>query len=234
MTVVGLEGLEQIASGESLADRAYQHLVRAILRNELRPGTPLSVPELARRMNVSRSPVREAVQRLIHDGLAEHVMHRGAVVTRIDPSSFHDLLEVRQLLEGLAARLAAERISPEEVEQLGATLQEHEVVVAGDDLFANVELDVRFHSIIRRAAGNHDLDAMLARTQARAHLSLHTLWRGPRDPQAMLDEHRAVYAAIAAGDPAAADAAAQAHIQGLRDRVAAGVVGFDHLAGAGK
>ncbi len=233
MTTAGLEALEQLPGGESLADRAYQHLVKAILRNELRPGTPLSVPELARRMNVSRSPVREAVQRLIYDGLAEHTMHRGAVITRIDPSGFRDLLEVRQRLEGLAARLAAERITADEIEQLGTTLHEHETVVAGGDLLTNVELDVRFHRTIRSAARNHDLDTMLARTQARAHLSMHTLWRGPRNPQAMLAEHRAVYEAIAAGDADAAEDAAQAHIQGLRDRVAAGVIGFEPLAGVG-
>jgi DNA-binding GntR family transcriptional regulator len=171
---------------------------------------------------------------LIYDGLAEHAMHRGAVVTSIDPSGFSDLLEVRQLLEGLAARLAAERITKAAIDELGATLREHATVVAGGDLYANVELDVRFHTIIRAAAGNHDLDAMLARTMCRAHLSLHTLWRGPRDPQAMLSEHRAIYAAIAARDAAAAEAAAHAHIEGLRHRVGAGYVGFEHRAGVGE
>ena len=220
MSSNGLDSLDQLGIDESLADRAYQHLIRAILRNELRPGTQLSVPELARRMNVSRSPVREAVQRLIYDRLAEHVIHRGAVVSRIDESGFRELLEVRQLLEGLAARLAATRITPDQLEQLGDTLDAHEAVIAGGDLYRNVELDMRFHSIIRSAARNADLDAMLERTQSRAHLSLHTLWRGPRDPQAMLAEHRAVHSALASGDPDRAEAAAQGHIQGLRDRVA--------------
>jgi DNA-binding GntR family transcriptional regulator len=230
MTTDGLDSLYGLEGAESLADRAHRHLIRAILRNELQPGTALSVPELARRMNVSRSPVREAVQRLIYDGLAEHVMHRGAVVSRIDQNGFRDLLEVRQLLEGLAARLAAQRITPDGIDLLGETLAEHEVVITTDDLYRNVELDTRFHSIIRAAAGNDDLDAMLERTQSRAHLSLHTLWRGPRDPQAMLAEHRAVYTAIAAGDPELAEAAAHAHIQGLRDRVAARAA---HTAPAG-
>jgi DNA-binding GntR family transcriptional regulator len=214
----GLEGLYVLNGRESLADLAYQHLVRAILRTDLRPGTPLSVPELARRMNVSRSPVREAVQRLIYDGLAEHVPHRGAVVVSIDDQSFRDLLDVRQRLEGLAARLAAERIQPSGLDALAETLAEHERVV-GDDLYRNVELDMRFHALIRAAAANADLDTMLARTQTRAHLSLHKMWRGSRDPQAMLAEHRAVFDALAAGDADAAERAAKRHIIGLRQRV---------------
>lgn len=215
----GLGALGRLDVGDSLADRAHQHLIQSIFRNELRPGTPLSVPELARRMNVSRSPVREAIQRLIYDGLAEHERHRGAVVSRIDHGSFRSLLEVRELLEGLAARLAAERITPAQLADLDATLDEHERVIGGGELYRNVELDMRFHSIIRAAAGNADLDAMLGRTQSRAHLSLHSLWNAPRDPEAMLHEHRRVFEAIASGDPHRAEQAAQAHIQGLRERV---------------
>ncbi|MEJ7721063.1 MAG: GntR family transcriptional regulator [Ilumatobacteraceae bacterium] len=139
---------------ESLADRAYSQLFRAILRNELAPGTPLSVPELAQRMSISRSPVREAVQRLIYDGLAEHVLHRGAVVPRIDEAGFHDLLDVRELLEGLAARLAARRIDHDQLDELGTTLAAQEATVSADDWYRSVELDIRFHAIIRTAACN--------------------------------------------------------------------------------
>lgn len=211
--------LGQLDVGDSLADRAYQHLIQSILRNELRPGTALSVPELARRMNVSRSPVREAIQRLIYDGLAEHERHRGAVVSRIDEGSFRSLLEVRELLEGLAARLAAERITAQQVAELEATLEEHEDVIGSEDPYRNVELDMHFHKVIRAAAGNADLDTMLGRTQSRAHLSLHSLWSPSRDPLAMLHEHRQVFDAIAANDPGRAEHAAQEHIRGLRQRV---------------
>lgn len=206
---------------ESLADRAYSQLFRAILRNELAPGTPLSVPELAQRMSISRSPVREAVQRLIYDGLAEHVLHRGAVVSRIDEAGFHDLLDVRELLEGLAARLAARRIDHDQLDELGTTLAAQEATVSADDWYRSVELDIRFHAIIRTAACNVDLDTMLGRTQSRAHLSLHTLWQGPRDPHAMLAEHRAIYEAIAVADSDLAEEKAKDHIRGLRARVAA-------------
>ena len=83
-----LDELQALEPGDLLADRAYRQLSRAILRNQLVAGTPLSVPELARRLNISRSPVREAVQRLIYDGLAANVPHRGAIVSEIKPDDF--------------------------------------------------------------------------------------------------------------------------------------------------
>ena len=124
------------------------------------------MPELARRLNISRSPVREAVQRLIYDGLAANVPHRGAIVSELKPDDFRGLLEVRQALEGLAARLATERATDEQLRSLRAVLDEHAVVVESGDEDANVELDTRFHSIIREAAGNPELSTILAGSKA--------------------------------------------------------------------
>ena len=129
-----LDELQAIEPGDLLADRAYRQLSRAILRNQLVAGDALSVPELARRLNISRSPVREAVQRLIYDGLAANVPHRGAIVSELKPDDFRGLLEVRQALEGLAARLATERATDEQLRSLREVLDEHAVVVeAGDE-----------------------------------------------------------------------------------------------------
>ena len=83
-----VDELQALEPGDLLADRAYRQLSRAILGSQLPAGTPLSVPELAQRLNISRSPVREAVQRLIYDGLAVSVPHRGAVVSEIKPDDF--------------------------------------------------------------------------------------------------------------------------------------------------
>ncbi len=120
-----VDELQALEPGDLLADRAYRQLSRAILRNQLAAGTPLSVPELARRLNISRSPVREAVQRLIYDGLAANVPHRGAIVSEIKPDDFRGLLEVRQVLEGLAARLATERATDDDLRSLHDVLEDH-------------------------------------------------------------------------------------------------------------
>ena len=172
-------------------------------------------------MNISRSPVREAVQRLIYDGLAANVPHRGAIVSELKPEDFRGLLEVRQALEGLAARLATERATDEQLRSLRAVLNEHAVVVEAGDEDANVELDTRFHSIIREAAANTELSMTLSRIQGRAHLSRFTLWRAKRNTRDALDEHQAIFVAMAARDPDGAERAARQHISNLLARVEA-------------
>jgi DNA-binding GntR family transcriptional regulator len=178
-------------------------------------------------MNISRSPVREAVQRLIYEGLAEHLPHKGAVVSRVGTGDFCLLLEVRELLEGLAARRAATRMTVDDLDHLSEVLNAHETVVDSGDDVANVEYDIAFHRAIRDVAGNPHLQTTLTRIQSRAHLSLYTLWRGGRNPRFALEEHRDIYDALVARDPDRSEAMARRHIQRLRSRVP-GLTAVDH------
>lgn len=215
------EKLTAIPPGGSLADAAYGQLSEAILRNELSPGTSLSVPELSRRLGISRSPVREAVLRLIHDGLADYQGRRGTYVSSIQMVDFVALLEVREVLEGLAARKAAERALPDELRVLDGLHQEFLALdpEGTEEEATFVELDMAFHSLIRSMAKNRELSDMLTKSQARAHLSMHSLWSGSRNVAAVQAEHSELCASILACDAERADAAARRHIRGLRQRV---------------
>ena len=214
--------LHVIEAGDLLADRAYAQLSTAIVRNELPPGTSLSVPELARHLGISRSPVREAVQRLIWDGLADYRGRRGTVVVDIDVGDFLRLLEVREVLEALAAKLAAERGSEAQRGDLRQIQQEFESLKSSDaSQWVFLEIDMRFHAAIRAMSHNKDLDATLARSQGRAHLSLNTLWRRERNLRVTQREHAAICVAIVDGDADRAETAARTHIAGLRHRVSA-------------
>jgi DNA-binding GntR family transcriptional regulator len=217
--VADSDELGALEPGDLLAERAYRQLSRAVLGSQLPAGTPLSVPELAQRLNISRSPVREAVQRLIYDGLAVSVPHRGAVVREIKPDDFRALLEVRDVLEGLAARLATLRATDDDLRALRDVLDEHARSVGSGDDAANVEFDTRFHRTIREIAGNDDLSTILGRIQGRAHLSRFTLWRAKRNTSDALAEHRAIYEAMAARDAEGAEQAARRHIWNLIARV---------------
>ena len=209
-----------IEAGDLLADRAYTQLSNAILRNELPPGTSLSVPELARHLGISRSPVREAVQRLIWDGLAHYRGRRGTVVVHIDLNDFLRLLEVREVLEALAARLAAERGTDDERDALRAVHREFESLRSADpDERGFPEIDMRFHAAIRAMAHNKDLDAALARSQGRAHMSLNSLWLGERSFRRVQSEHAAICDAICDGNSGRAEEAARSHIASLQRRV---------------
>jgi DNA-binding GntR family transcriptional regulator len=214
------DAFEPLSPGDALADRAYEVLRSAILSNALPPGTSLSVPELARQLRVSRSPVREAVQRLTGDGLATHVRHRGAEVSRVDLDDLRDLYVVRELLEGLAARLATERLDHESLAELRAVIDEHEAALAeGAETRAHIELDRRFHRIVRELAANPHLTAVLEPIAGRSHSALHTLWRSAEAPRLALQEHRQIVDAMVTGDPELAERAARQHIARLRVRL---------------
>ncbi|MBF6181939.1 GntR family transcriptional regulator [Nocardia otitidiscaviarum] len=211
---------ENSSAAELLTDRTYEALKLAIFRNQLTPGTALSVPELARQLEVSRTPVREAVQRLIYEGLATHISHRGAQVSKVDIADLRQLYVVRELLEGLAARLATERLDTAGLSTLREIIADHEgVLSAGADKAAHIELDVRFHRTIREIAGNPHLTATLEPIAGRSHLALHSLWRGAQAPRFALDEHIGIVEAMATGDPDLAEQAARQHISRLRVRL---------------
>ena len=213
------ENLRSIQPARLLAEVAYAQLSEGILRKELPPGTSLSVPELSRRLEISRSPVREAVQRLIHDGLADYRGRRGTVVLSIDLADFLALLEVRAVLEGLAAGLAAERGTDREIVKLQ---EKHDAFLALSNHVGEepdfVELDMSFHKLIREMARNDELATLLARTQARAHLSMHGLWSGTRNVEEAQREHGMICEAIVRRDEHGAADAARRHVTNLADR----------------
>ncbi|MEU0742935.1 GntR family transcriptional regulator [Streptomyces sp. NPDC006134] len=213
-----------VSAGSLLAERAYEELKGAVLAGRLSPGDALSVPALAAQMGISRSPVREAVQRLIHDGLATHVAHRGAVVATVDIEDVRQLYVVREVMEGLAARLATERLDAARVAGLRELLERHEAQVAsGFDERTHTDMDMAYHRLIREAAGNSHLTAALDTVQGKAHLALHSLWRSPEGARLAVEEHRRIFEAMVSGDPDAAERAAREHIRRLRIRLSQAV-----------
>jgi DNA-binding GntR family transcriptional regulator len=204
-----------IAPPDRIADSVYTRLSDAIFAGRLRPGTRLSVPALAAQLGVSRSPVREAVQRLTAERLAREEPRRGAVVASVGTAELARLYEVREVLEGLAARLAVQNQGRRLVGELRSVLAAHELAVASTALAAHTEADLRFHGLIRAASANPELIGMLDSIQARVRLAMvtTTVTAGPR--RALVD-HQAILAAVSAGDPDLAEQRAREHIARLR------------------
>lgn len=199
-----------------IADIVYERLREEVVDGVLPPGARLSVPALADRMNVSRSPVREAVQRLIQERLAREEPRRGAVVASVGPAELATVYQAREVLEGLAARLAVENAGRRLVDELAGVLAEHELAVDAEDYAGHVEADTRFHSLIRRAGANPEVVRMLDEIQTQVRLAMRTtsVTGGPRRA---LEDHRAILAAIRSADPDAAERAARTHVARLRD-----------------
>jgi DNA-binding GntR family transcriptional regulator len=188
---------------------AYSLILEAIDRGDIRPGQRLVETELADRLGVSRTPVREALSRLEAQGVVARE-GRGLRVATLDHGQLGELYEVRGVVEGLAARLAARHAAPEEIAVL-AEMIEADRRIMGDPRALSLA-NRRFHRQLHRASHNRYLSQMLeSMRRSLALISTTTLAAPGRAAQA-LDEHGAIVDAIARRDETAAQAAAERHI----------------------
>lgn len=209
-----------LGADDRLGDTVYERIREQIFSGGLSAGARLSVPALAARLKVSRSPVRDAVLRLIQEGLAREEPRRGAVVARITASDLVALYEVREVLEGLATRLAVENAGRRLVDSLAEVMTRHEKAVRASDLVGHFEADTTFHRLIREAGGNAEVCHMLDRIGGKVRLAMRTtsVTAGPRYA---VRDHKRILAAIRKGDPEDAEGVARAHIARLRRALAA-------------
>lgn len=213
--------LKSVGEKSLLADMAHKEIQAAILSRELLPGMSLSVPGLARRLEISRSPVREAVQQLVHEGLAVTVPYKGAEVARVTVRNLQRLYEVREMLEGLAARRAAENSNAVFTKELARIVAEHERALSGRAHFEmHMEVDMRFHHSIRECVDNVYLVEALENLQGKVRLAMHSLWQSEGAPQRALADHKLILNAIENKDAEAAETTARAHISRLRESFA--------------
>lgn len=203
-----------------LAERAYNELRQQILDSRLRPGAQLSIPALARAMDISRSPTREAVQRLIHEGLAKYVPRRGAEVTRLDLAELLDIYAVKEPLSGMAARLAATRLTETGVAKLRSMLEEQEAAFE-ENATATVfmSLDLAFHSYIDHVSGNKVLAATMSQFSTKTNLAFPSAWESREYMRLSIDEHHEIANALISGDEEAADRVTRAHVRKVRTRL---------------
>lgn len=188
---------------------AYTLILDLIDRGEIAPGARLVETELADRLGVSRTPVREALQRLeAQDVVARD--GRSLRVATLDHDQLGELYEVRGVVEGLAARLAARHAAPEEIQVLQQMVEDDRALIG--DATALALANRRFHRQLHRASHNRYLSQMLQgmrRTMAlMSSTTLGTIERGAET----VDEHNAIVEAIAARNESAAQAAAELHI----------------------
>lgn len=145
-----------------LRDVVFQTLRQAILKGDLKPGERLMEIQLANKLGVSRTPIREAIRKLELEGLVLMIPRKGAEVAEITEKSLRDVLEVREALEVLAVQLACDKMTTEGVEELKVAADEFEKVLKTGDITIIAEADVRFHDIIYSATGNDRLIQLLS------------------------------------------------------------------------
>ena len=191
--------------------KAYKLLREAIATGSLQPGVRVLENELATRLGMSRTPVREAIAALEADGLISIDGARGRVVTKLDYQSIMELYSVREVLESTAAGLAARSASEVEILGLRHMLELEEQIL--NDAGKLADHNRRFHEAIYYCSHNRYLLKMLEYIQT-AMLLLHPMTRLAKERrESALQEHRAIVDAIAARDAAASEAAILNHLR---------------------
>lgn len=203
------------AGRKSLREHAYDELRARIVGLELHPGTRLVERDLAEELAVSRIPLREALQRLQQDGLVVVVPRQGAIVSPFTVDDVRDLFDVRESLEVLAARLAAERADNEGLNTLAAQLDVARRATKRGDKPAIAAANAGFHTIIVDLAANPLLESILHPLEARTQWLFHLT--KDRDAGVQCLEHEELLAAIADHDPDRAAASAFHHVNSGRD-----------------
>ena len=197
-----------------LRQSVYEALVELVVGGALRPGQHLVESELARQLGVSRQPVREALHRLEAEGWIDLRPSHGAFVHVPTDREVDQLLDVRELLEGATARLAARAATPEAVAALRATWQEGVAAVESADLAAAVAANNDFHAAVAEIAGN----AVLAQLSEIVGRRVRWYYRkvAPARGHESWSEHAQLVAAIEAGDEDQAAALARTHTEATR------------------
>jgi len=211
------------ADKPNLTEQVYDQLIDILIRGELQPGDVIVERRMAERLNASRTPVREALGRLEAEGLVYKQPSRGVTVSPFSTEAFVELLNVRQLLESEAARLAAGRIPQDKLDLIRNALKElgKQAKPSLSDIW---DVDDLLHGAVADAAGNALLADMIRDLRRRTHVF--NAYRNPVTPKFGVEENTELLDAIASGDQEKARAAMAEHIESVKVAI------IDRLSGS--
>lgn len=206
-----------------LSAEAYAVLRAAILGGRLPPGTRIVEADVARQMATSRSPVREAVRKLEHEGLVEYVPRRGTVVVGLSREDVEDAYQLRAHLEAYGARLAATRASEVHLTGLAEAIERMRGYAAANDLEGLVAADVEFHRSVCEASGSRRLVQAWESINPERWTMVSGLRATDMSLEQIAERHWPIVAALRSGKPDNAEDIIRTHILELAKRVLAGL-----------
>ena len=195
-----------------LRDVVFKTLRQGILTGELKPGERLMEIHLAKRLGVSRTPIREAIRMLELEGLVIMVPRKGAQVAQITQKSLKDVLEVRRTLDGLAAELACERMTDGDLEKLKQACLAFEQATKSNDFTQIARTDVELHDCIVQATGNNRLVQIVNNLSEQMYRYRFEYIKDVNSHTGLIEEHRVLFEAIASKDKEKAVEVAKLHI----------------------
>lgn len=212
-----VEGLNSVVQNRQASEDIYEQIKRDIIELKLRPGEFVQVEGLAKRVNASRTPVREAVARLIHEGLLERLPGRKLKVSEITITDIEEIYQVREAIEGLACQMAAPNVIGPVAERLTACIQRLLQAESRSDFDTCFVEDAQFHGIILEIAGNRQFQHIIGHLDARVH---RLRYAGLGVESRLLkwnQEHLEIFERLIARDPKGAREAMEIHLRSARE-----------------
>ena len=209
--------LEQLQTYPPLRDEVFASLRNAILDGRFHPGERLVEKNLAQTLSISRTPIREALRKLELEGLVSHEPRRGVVVVGVSQDDAIEIYAIRATLEGLAARLAANRRTDNEVAQLKHLLNSMEESVQSRNFPELVPVHIMFHQSFTAASKCARLCQMISSLWDYVRSFEQSSYSFPARLQSACDEHRKIVDAIERKDEQQAESAAKTHILHAKD-----------------
>ena len=210
--------LNKLPQNETLADRAYKEMKKAILQGVFMPGDPLPEESIASMLGISRTPLRKAINQLAFDGLIELETGKMARVASFTEKDLEHFIQLRELLEVFAAEKAAPHVTVEFLEELEKTYFGQKEAIQKGDYYTYIELDAQFHVLIAEATQNpklKDFTEQISNHLLRFLVLSRTIEEAADEA---ITEHRAIIQALSSRDPKAAGEAMRNHIKNVERR----------------
>ncbi len=202
-----------------LRDVVFNTLREAILRGDLKPGERLMELQLAAKLGVSRTPIREAIRMLQQEGLAVTIPRRGAEVAGMTEKDMEDVLQIREALEILAVQLASEKVTDEQVEELADKVKAFEEVLKTKDIKQIAQADIDFHDFIYAAADNPKLLGMLNNLREQIYRYRVEYLKDENNYPRLLEEHQQILDGLRRRDKAYVVEMTRAHVDNQANAV---------------
>lgn len=210
-----MENLLKIEGYELLSQKVYRILKTEIVKGYLKPGTKLLEGKIAKQMGVSRTPIREAIRELAAEGFVKMSPNQGVIVSIASIEDIQEVLQIRSVLEGLAARLATKVINGGEIKELEKYIKQMEYYTNKDDALAFSEMDAEFHELILNICGNNRLIQIRKNLSDQAHRYRIRSLSIPGRLKYSLKEHQEIVKALKRKEVEQADKLSQKHIENV-------------------
>ena len=202
-----------------LRDVVFQTLRGAILKGDLKPGERLMELQLASKLGVSRTPIREAIRMLEQEGLAVTIPRKGAEVAKMTEKDMEDVLQIRLSLEALAVRLSCENITPAALQELKVAMEDFEEKTKSGQFVEMEKADVKFHEILYKASNNPKLQQLLSNLREQMYRYRVEYLKDAAIYPRLIEEHHRMYDALKEKDQKQAVAYVEKHLHNQAEAV---------------